>query len=85
MPKHEEVVDRRDQSAWLIDMRLVRGDQVVATVPTLEFSTSWVKKIAKRHSGLCAHPTDLSCQLLRRAAEYLRGLGKLKGSGVEGL
>lgn len=85
MPKREEIVDHKDQRAWLIDMRLVQGDTVVATVPTLEFSASWIKKIAKRHGGLCAHPTDLSCQLLRRGAEYLRSLGKLKGSGLEGL
>ena len=43
-------------------------DKVVAVVPTMEFASSWLKKIAKRHS-LCSHPEDLSCQLIRRWRE----------------
>jgi hypothetical protein len=43
-------------------------DEIVFAVPTMEFAASWLKKVAKRHT-MCAHPTDLSCQLIRRWRE----------------
>ena len=43
-------------------------DEVVFAVPTMEFSASSLKKVAKRHS-LCSHPWDLSCALFGRARE----------------
>lgn len=85
MPKRETETSKQEQRAWVISMALVQGNEVIATVPKLEFSANWIKGLAKRHSSMCAHPTTLECQLLRRAAEYLRGVGKIKGSGVEGL
>ena len=43
-------------------------DEIVFVVPTMEFAASWLKKVAKRHTH-CPHPTDLSCQLIRRMRE----------------
>lgn len=46
----------------------------MAVVPPMEFSASWLRKIAKRHST-CGHPQDLSCALIgrwREVAERMR-------------
>jgi hypothetical protein len=77
--------DPKDQRALVISIALVEGTKVLATVPQMEFTTGFIKTVAKRHGKLCGHPTGLDCQLLRRAAEYLKGVGKIKGSGLEGM
>jgi len=87
--KRDTETQKTESMAWIVSMRLVRtgptGDQLVAVVPDMEFSSSWMGKVAKRHGTLCAHPTELSCQILRRAAEYLRSQGRVKGSGLESM
>ena len=81
--------ERKSESrAWRISMTLVesspKGDRIIAEIPPMEYSAAWIGRVSKRH-GTCTHPTDLSCQLLRRAAESLRGRRLLRGSGLEGL
>lgn len=62
------------QLAWKVTAMLVERqpggaeDKIVLVVPTMEFAASWLKGVAKNHT-LCSHPTDLSCQLIRRWRE----------------
>lgn len=85
MPKINPADEAKGSKALVISIAFVDGKQVVATVPAMEFTAGSIKTMAKRHGKLCSHPTGLDCQLMRRAAEYLRGVGRIKGSGLEGL
>lgn len=86
MPKREHPDEEaKGTKALVISIAYVDGNQVIATVPKMEFTSGSIKQFVKLHGKLCAHPADLSCKLLGRAAEYLRKVGRIKGSGLEAM